>query len=89
MATRNEITAEQDEAAGGRDKRMVHLPDGKRATASVQLQPIREGIGYSAALRYKSGGKTTRLRIGRVGGEDRVMALREAWAKAHDRRLLE
>jgi DNA mismatch endonuclease (patch repair protein) len=84
--TRPEIVAEQDEAAGGRDARRVSLLEGGRATASISLSEREDG--YSAALRFKAGGRTFRRTIGKVTGDTRAEVLRRAWDIAKERNFL-
>lgn len=87
-ATRAEIRAEQDAAAGGRDARRVSLLGGGTATASVSLSPRREGGGVNASLRFKHDGRTFRRTIGEVNADSRVEALRLAWEIAKERNFL-
>lgn len=79
--------AEQDRAAGGRDNRIVQLPGGRRATASVELKTLggRRIYGY---LRYSVENKTRVVYIGEAPGRNREERLRVAWGKAQDARLL-
>lgn len=87
--TREERAAEQDQAAGGREKRVVYTggPRG-RAVASVSLRPLRGKPGVSASLRYKSERKTFTRYVGEIQASSREKALRKAWAAVHQRRLL-
>lgn len=87
-ATRAEIAAEQDAAAGGRDARKVQFPNGTTATASVSLGSKREDGGYTASLRFKHERMTYRRQIGLVHGATREGALREAWRLAREKDML-
>ena len=82
-----QASQEQDLAAGGRERRMF-VWDGKQATASVQLGKRDSKGSTPATLRFKSGGRTRNIHVGRVEGEDRMQMLQDAWRLVHDRGLL-
>lgn len=80
--------AEQDEAAGGRERRQVRLPDGRWATASVALRQQSRSRKAWAYLRYYSNGKTTERYIGEASAMTRAENLRRAWWDAQDKGFL-
>ena len=81
--------AEQDAAAGGREKRMVRLPGGKTARASIELKEFTRTPGRTwAYLRYSVGGKTVTVYVGNVTAPSRAEALKLAWQLARSKGLL-
>src|SRR5690349_6564237 len=82
------IRAEQDEAAGGPERRRVEVADGVTATASVSLYVHPRGRRVYASLRYKTGGKTHSHYLGNVTADGRQEALRLAWGIARARGLV-
>jgi hypothetical protein len=81
---------EQDVAAGGSGRRVVTLPDGGTARASIELKEFAWGPGRTFAyLRYWTGGKTVAVYVGRVEAPSRPAALAKAWALARSRGLLD
>ena len=83
-----ERSAEQDHAAGGRDRRRIQLESGRWATASVELKRLPKGRRVYGYLRYSEGGQTVNCYIGDVTAGTRAAALRRAWASARDKGLL-
>lgn len=85
--TRNERVAEQDTAAGGREMRLIHLPTGGAATASILLHRPqgRRIYGY---LRYKHAGRNHRFYVGEVTAPTRAEALRRGWNLAREKGLV-
>jgi DNA mismatch endonuclease (patch repair protein) len=82
-----ERAREQDRAAGGRDNRIVVLPNGRTATASVSLKRL-QGHTIWAYVRYYADGRTVARYIGPVTEQTRERALRAAWRTVLDRGLL-
>jgi len=84
--TSRERAAEQDRAAGGRDKRVVQRPDGPAVVASVALRLPAKRRRIYAYLRWAAPDRVTRERyIGDVSAAvDRQEALRIAWSMAHN-----
>ena len=74
-----DVALEQDRAAGGRDARIIALPDGREVRASIELkqQPRRRRI--YANLRYSCDGKTTVKYVGEVTRDTREDNLQQAW----------
>jgi len=85
--TRAEQAAEQDDAAGGRERRQVYHPDGRASTASIYLHRV-SGRRVWAYLRFKTGGRTIRRYVGDATAPTREGALRRAWGEAFRKRLL-
>lgn len=83
-----EAAREQDEAAGGRSRRIIALPEGHAATASVELKLLPKGRRIYAYLRYNRDGRTVNVYVGQTAGESRVQRLRHAWQQVHARDLL-
>ena len=67
-----ESTREQDEAAGGRARRLVELDGGSPATASVELKLLPKSRRVYAYLRYARDGRTANVYIGQVEGVFRM-----------------
>ena len=74
---------EQDEAAGGRDARLVTRPDGAVVVASVALRCFPNSRRVYAYLRWSAPGHVTAERyVGDVSDcPDRATALCTAWAR--------
>ena len=88
--SRAERIAEQDAAAGGRERRQVHLPDGGLATASVSLSKTKNGRRIYAYVRYKTGGKTVQRYAGDTSpATSRRDALAAGWRLVHEKGLLD
>ena len=78
--SRSLAAAEQDQAAGGRERRMIRTGR-HRATGSVWLKRVN-GYAY-AYLRWSAGGQHRGRYIGRITATSRAEALAEAWAQVH------
>lgn len=91
--THAERAIEQDVAAGGRDRRLLRRADGSEVVASLYLRVLRMGRRCYAYLRYSAGngqsGKTVEVYVGQVRGTTRDSNLKEGWALAHSRGLLD
>lgn len=86
--TRAERSAEQDRAAGGKERRRVALESGKLATASVELKRLPKGRRVYGYLRYSDGSHTVNRYIGEVTADSREQALKRAWDVARAKGLL-
>jgi DNA mismatch endonuclease, patch repair protein len=75
---------EQDRAAGGRDRRMVRIADGRVAAGSIALrvQPRRRRI--YAYLRWSDNGRTVERYVGEACHGEREANLAEAWRQAQE-----
>lgn len=81
-----ERTAEQDEAAGGHDARLVTRPDGTAVVGSVALRCFARSRRVYAYLRWSAGHSTTERYLGDVSDSpDRITALRAGWELARRR----
>jgi hypothetical protein len=81
----SEAVAEQDVTAAG--SRVLQLPEGGTATASIELKFIG-GRRIYAYLRYMTNGKTISRYVGEAPGSSREERLRAAWALAREKGLL-
>ena len=81
---------EQDEAAGGPERRELRLVDGTIVMASVAARRYartpNQCYGY---LQFKAHGKTVTKYIGRVTAESRAESLRMGWELLRSRKLIE
>lgn len=84
---RREVIAEQDDAAGGRDKRTVRIEGERTATASIELKDLG-GRRVYAYLRYSMAGRTVCTYVGEAEGSTRPDRLKRAWLLAHKRGLV-
>lgn len=80
-----ELAAQQDAAAGGRDRRRVQLPDGRVGQASIILRG--RGGTITGHLRYSFNGKMKEQPLGSFDGLTREDNLRLAWDQARARGL--
>lgn len=78
--SRAEAIAEQDRAAGGRERRKLALTNGGHATASIELKSLG-GRRIYAYLRYTVDGRTHCDYIGEAHGRTRFQRLHNAWLK--------
>lgn len=78
---------EQDLAAGGRDRRLLTLPDGDSAVGSICLRLPAKGRRVYAYLRWSVDGKTHERYVGEVTEQTRAANLSAAWRIAHQRSL--
>lgn len=85
----NPRTEQQDVAAGGAAFRKVRLEDGGAATASVEILTLPKGYQDWAFLRFKTGGKTRKLYVGKVTSETRELSLALGWKLVHEKQILE
>lgn len=83
-----DYAAEQDEAAGGRARRLVSLPGGGSAMASIRLKCLPHSRRVYAYLRYSLAGKTVTKYVGDATAPTRFEALRKAWKLARKRSLV-
>src|SRR5262249_8691424 len=85
---RAQISREQDRAAGGAALRLVDTDDGRSARASVVLDRSMRTGRVRATLRWRTGGRTTSVRLGEVDRATRSENLREGWRLAREAGLL-
>lgn len=78
---------EQDIAAGGHERRVIELRDGRTALASISLRLYKKSRRIRAYLRWSDRGQTREIYLGEVDGETRGGNLRSAWKLAHDQGL--
>lgn len=83
-----DYAAEQDGAAGGRNRRQIRLPEGRLATASIRLKHLPNSRKVYAYLRYSLAGKTITKYIGDATAPTRLEALRRAWKLARQKNLI-
>ena len=83
-----DYAAEQDGAAGARDRRQVHLPGGSSATASIRLKCLPSSRRVYAYLRYSSAGKTVTKYVGDATAPTRLEALQKAWELARQKSFI-
>jgi len=81
-------TAEQDRAAGGRDRRLIDLGDGRTARASVELKVLPKTRRIRAYLRWSDGGKSPEVYLGEVCETTRAHNLTVAWNLAFEQGLV-
>jgi DNA mismatch endonuclease (patch repair protein) len=79
---------EQDIAAGGRNKRLVDLGDGRSAIASVALKVYPNTRRIRAVLRWSQDGKSPERYLGEVEYSTRASNLADAWQRARAAGLL-
>jgi DNA mismatch endonuclease (patch repair protein) len=80
-------TREQDKAAGGRDVRVLTLPDGDSAIGSIALRVYPKSRRVRAYLRWSSHGKTRERYVGEVTADNRIDNLALAWRIVTERGL--
>jgi hypothetical protein len=83
-----DYAAEQDAAAGGRNRRQVRLSGGGSATASIRLKHLPNSRRVYAYLRYSLRGKTVTKYVGDATASTRRKALRKAWKLARQKSLI-
>lgn len=71
--------SEQDEAAGGRDRRRMELSGGGHAIASVYLRLPPKNRRVYAYIRWSDAGRTVERYICQVHGDTRAENLASAW----------
>jgi DNA mismatch endonuclease (patch repair protein) len=82
-----ERAREQDEAAGGRERRLVRLSEDRVALASVALRLLPRTRRIYAYLRWSDGGKTNERYICEVTHSSRRENLAAAWDQVRALRL--
>lgn len=81
-----ERTAEQDQAAGGHNARLVTRADGRTVMGSVALRCLPKSRRVYAYLRWTASKGTTERYLGDVSDSpDRITALRVGWELARRR----
>jgi DNA mismatch endonuclease, patch repair protein len=75
---------EQDDAAGGHDRRVVPLDDGRIALGSIALRVFPRTRRIRAYLRWSDRGKTRERYLGEVAEGNRLANLRHAWNLARE-----
>lgn len=83
-----ECRAQQDRAAGGRDRRLLPLPSGRCATASIELKLWKDSRRVYAYLRHQQDGRTVSRYVGEATAPTREEALARAWRLARAKGLL-
>ncbi|WP_307846201.1 very short patch repair endonuclease [Actinospica durhamensis] len=76
---------EQDASAGGHDRRVVPLEDGRIALGSVALRVFPHSRRIRAYLRWSDKGRTREAYLGEVDGDTRSVNLQRAWALAREK----
>lgn len=84
---RDARTAEQEAAAGGREKRLIPFPVGRPPTASVRLSLFPKSRRLYAYMSFKTRGRNWQLYVGEATVENRAETLRRAWQLIEDKRL--
>ena len=79
---------EQDRAAGGRNRRLVGLGDGRSARASITLRIYPNTRRIRAVLRWSQDGKSPEKYLGEVDRDTRAANLAEGWKRARAAGLL-
>lgn len=79
-----ESVAEQDLAAEGRDQRIIRLPSGRPAVASMALRLQPNGRRIYAYLRWSVDGRTVEKYVGEVAEVDRLANVARAWRHARE-----
>ena len=87
--TRGKTKEDQNTAAGGEKYRLVSLPDGGEARASVSVQTFPTGYQQWGYLRFKVDGRTRRAYIGKVSATTREESLLLAWKMVRENGSLE
>lgn len=87
--SRADRAREQDEAAGGRQRRTMQLPGGRTALASIALRLLPQGRRIYAYLRWSDGGKTHERYVCEVTADSRTANLKAAWLMVTAKRLTE
>lgn len=77
--------AEQDNAAGGHDRRVIPLDQGRIALGSVALRLYPKTRRIRAYLRWSDRGNTREAYLGEVDGETRFENLALAWNRAREK----
>jgi hypothetical protein len=72
-----DYATEQDEAAGGHNRRLINLPGGGSAMASIRLKCLPNSRRVYAYLRYSLAGKTVTKYVGDATAPTRHEALRK------------
>lgn len=86
--SRAERSAEQDRAAGGNDRRLIDLGDGRTAQASVELKVLPRTRRIRAYLRWSDRGKSPAKYLCEVTETTRAANLAAAWRIAFEQELL-
>lgn len=73
---------EQDQAAGGHDRRVVPLDNGRIALGSVALRLFPNARRVRAYLRWSDKGRTREKYLGEVDRATRMENLQQAWSLA-------
>lgn len=79
--------AEQDQAAGGHDGRLVTLGTGDSAVGSIALRLYAKSRRVRAYLRWSDHGKTHEQYVGEVTADNRPDNLAQAWRMVTELRL--
>ncbi|MEU5691379.1 very short patch repair endonuclease [Actinosynnema sp. NPDC020468] len=82
------VSAEQDRAAGGKDRRWIDLGDGRFARASVELKVLPRTRRIRAYLRWYDSGRSPTRYLGEVDGTRRAGNLADGWRIAGERGFL-
>ena len=81
---------EQNLAAGGNNKRLLKILNGKVVTVSVAVRKFRRnGPKKYAYMQYKTESKTFTKYIGRVSGETHLEDVAIGWRMLRESRLAE
>lgn len=86
--SRQAVAAEQDRAAGGRDRRLVEVETGLFARASVELKLLPNTRRVRAYLRWSDRGRSPSRYLGEVSHATRAENLAEGWNLAWAKGLL-
>lgn len=82
------VALEQDRAAGGRNARLVILPDGREVRASIELKRQSKRRRIYANLRFSCDGRTTVRYVGEVTCDTREANLRQAWEIVREKEII-
>ena len=86
--TRSSRSTEQDQAAGGRDRRLVLTADRSIRVASVAVRRFPQSNQDYAYLQYKHQSRTVTRYLGNVTAASRAKSLELGWLLAKRSRVL-
>lgn len=89
MRARDQSTNEQDEAAGGSERRQLYIEDGKLVNASISVRLFKQGHQHYAYLQFKHDYKTVTRYVGQVSAGSKAESLAIGWRMVREKKIAE
>lgn len=89
MRARDQSTDEQNNAAGGAERRQLDIGDGKVVNASIAVRLFKQGHQLYGYLQFKHDYKTVTRYVGQVSAKTKAESLAIGWRMVREKKIAE